>query len=86
MPEIWKLLTSNASPVQVVCSKQYVFACGVAVARAFPTYTLKTRDVPERSVTVCFLTPDQLAPLTEQDVKVLTSTATGQLGGVCWEF
>lgn len=62
--------------VLVVCSKQYVFACGVAVARAFPTYTMKTRDVPDRSVTVCFLTPDQLAPLTEQDVKVLTSTAT----------
>ena len=61
--------------MQVVCHRQHVFACGVAVARAFPTYSLKTRDVTTRDVTVCFITPDDSSPLTEQDIKVLTSTA-----------
>lgn len=66
---------SGDAVVVVVCLRQYVFACGVAVARAFPTYTLKTRDVTERAVNVCFLTPDDPSPLSDQDIIVLDSTA-----------
>lgn len=62
--------------VVVVCLRQYVYACGVAVARAFPTYSLKTRDVVDRHVTVCFITPDTTTPLTNQDISTLTSSAT----------
>ena len=67
---------------QVVCLRQYVYACGVAVARAFPTYSLKTRDVVDRHVTVCFITPDTTTPLTNQDISTLTSSATGTWRGL----
>jgi len=78
MDTVSKHLPKNgdSAVVVVVCLRQHVFACGVAVARAFPTYTLKTRDVTSRDVTVCFITPDDATPLTKQDINVLTSTAT----------
>ncbi|KAL5261211.1 hypothetical protein ACHWQZ_G007052 [Mnemiopsis leidyi] len=68
--------SGDSAVVVVVCLRQHVFACGSAVARAFPTYSLKTRDVTTRNVTVCFLTPDDKSPLSDQDIKVLSSTAT----------
>jgi len=63
--------------VVVVCQRQHAFACGVAVARAFPTFTHKTRDVTTRNVYVTFVTPDDTTPLSEQDISVITSAASG---------
>jgi len=81
MGTVGKHLGKNGDAcIVVACERRDVFPLGVAVARAFPTYTQKSTKTADRNVTICFVVTDSTSKLSSDDIATLQYTATAIRG------